>query len=254
MGIKRGGSNLGVHRYRGNGGSKFLVLTLVMVLILAPMVFFIGRGIYSTDSIDENDSSISSKQDVDWRTKLALQHVKSLFSKDVIEVIKANTDDMGPLSLDSFRKSNFSTSWKFGGQENVSDLESDSAEVVETKKQENLNDKQEIILDDDHSQYLKSEAIELSKLVDSAVLGKYSIWRKEADNENVDTTIRLMRDQIIMAMVYLSIANMKNKSDMVHELQDHIKESQRALGDATTDNDLSRSAPERKYKISKEKI
>lgn len=51
MGIKRGGSNLGVHRYRGNGGSKFPVLTLVMVLILAPMVFFIGRGIYSTDSI-----------------------------------------------------------------------------------------------------------------------------------------------------------------------------------------------------------
>nr|GEW04321.1 polygalacturonate 4-alpha-galacturonosyltransferase-like [Tanacetum cinerariifolium] len=279
MGIKRGGSNLGVHRYRGNGGSKFPVLTLVMVLILAPMVFFIGRGIYSTDSIDENDSSISSKQDVDWRTKLALQHVKSLFSKDVIEVIKANTDDMGPLSLDSFRKSNFSTSWKFGGQENVSDLESDSAEVVETKKQENLNDKQEFFLDDDHSQYvdtptnlarrqlrdkrreqraadllkhdddvtlkLESEAIERSKSVDSAVLGKYSIWRKEADNENIDTTVRLMRDQTIMARVYLSIANMKNKSDMVHELQARIKESQRALGDATTDNDLSRSAPEK---------
>ncbi|GJS33691.1 polygalacturonate 4-alpha-galacturonosyltransferase-like protein isoform X1 [Tanacetum coccineum] len=280
MGIKRGGSNLGVHRYRGNGGSKFPVLTLVMVLILAPMVFFIGRGIYSTDSIDENDSSISSKQDVDWRTKLALQHVKSLFSKDVllvIEVIKANTDDMGPLSLDSFRKSNFSTSWKFGGQENVSDLESDSAEVVETNKQENPNDKQENSLDgndvlllanvsirrsnrdkrreqraadllkhdDDVTLKLESEAIERSKSVDSAVLGKYSIWRKEADNENVDTTVRLMRDQIIMARVYLSIANMKNKSDMVHELQARIKESQRALGDATTDNDLSRSAAEK---------
>lgn len=49
-----------------------------------------------------------------------------------------------------------------------------------------------------------------------------------------------MRDQIIMARVYLSIANMKNKSDMVQELQARIKESQRALGDATIDNDLSR--------------
>lgn len=48
-------------------------------------------------------------------------------------MIKANTDDMGPLSLDSFRKSNFSTSWKFGGQENVSDLESDSPEVCITQ-------------------------------------------------------------------------------------------------------------------------
>ncbi|KAI7733791.1 hypothetical protein M8C21_012542 [Ambrosia artemisiifolia] len=265
MGIKRGGSSLGVHRNRGGGGggSRFPVVSLVLVLVLAPMVFFIGRGIYSADSIDQNDSSKHQElQDVDWRTKLALEHV--------IDVIKANTDDMGPLSLDSFRKNNFSASWKFDGQENVVD----SVNIQETPKL-----KQDTSLDDTHTQHedspaslarrqlrekrrerraaellkqdddvsikLENAAIERSKSVDSAVLGKYSIWRKEADNENIDTTVRLMRDQMIMARVYVSIALLKNKTDMAHELQTRIKESQRALGDATTDNDLNPSAPEK---------
>ncbi|XP_071709518.1 polygalacturonate 4-alpha-galacturonosyltransferase-like [Rutidosis leptorrhynchoides] len=279
MAIKRGGSNLGLHRNRGGGGggggSQFPILTLVLILILAPMVFYIARGIHSTNSIDQNDSQISISnnqelQNLDWRTRLALQHVKSLFSKEVIDVIKANTDDLGPLSLDSFRKSNFSASWHFDGQENVIDF---------VNVQETLKGKQEIPLDDDHTLNvdtptnlarrqlrdkrrekraddllkldddvtlkLENAAIERSKSVDSAVLGKYSIWRKETDNENIDTTLRLMRDQIIMARVYLSIATMKNKTDMVHELQNRIKESQRALGDVTTDSDLNRSAPEK---------
>ncbi|XP_023730764.1 polygalacturonate 4-alpha-galacturonosyltransferase isoform X2 [Lactuca sativa] len=274
MAIKRGVSSFGVHRNRGGGGSRFPVFTLVLILVLAPMVFFVGRGIYSADSIDQNDSSISNnKQDVDWRTKLALQHIKSLLSKEVIDVIKANTDDLGPLSLDSFRKQNFSASWKFSGQENVIDISSSSSEIVATNKQETPKGKQDSSLVDDHSQYmetptmlarrklrdkrretraaglmkqdedvsikLENAAIERSKSVDSAVLGKYSIWRKEADNENIDTTVRLIRDQIIMARVYVSIATMKNKTNMAHELQIRIKESQRALGDATTDIDLN---------------
>nr|KAJ0214122.1 hypothetical protein LSAT_V11C400171800 [Lactuca sativa] len=260
MAIKRGVSSFGVHRNRGGGGSRFPVFTLVLILVLAPMVFFVGRGIYSADSIDQNDSSISN-------------------NKQVIDVIKANTDDLGPLSLDSFRKQNFSASWKFSGQENVIDISSSSSEIVATNKQETPKGKQDSSLVDDHSQYmetptmlarrklrdkrretraaglmkqdedvsikLENAAIERSKSVDSAVLGKYSIWRKEADNENIDTTVRLIRDQIIMARVYVSIATMKNKTNMAHELQIRIKESQRALGDATTDIDLNQSAPEK---------
>lgn len=34
----------------------------------------------------------------------------------VFAIIKASTDDLGPLSLDSFRKSNLSASWRFVGQ------------------------------------------------------------------------------------------------------------------------------------------
>lgn len=92
--------------------------------------------------------------------------------------------------------------------------------------------------DDESIVKLENAAIERSKSVDSAVLGKYSIWRKENENENSDSTVRLMRDQIIMARVYLSIAKMKKKADLYAQLQTRLRESQRALGDATADADL----------------
>ena len=87
---------------------------------------------------------------------------------------------------------------------------------------------------------VENTAIERSKSVESAILGKYNIWRKEIENENVDSTVRLMRDQIIMARVYLSIAKMKNKVELYEELIYRLKESQHALGDAVSDADLHR--------------
>ncbi|KAL5058593.1 hypothetical protein RYX36_030197 [Vicia faba] len=98
--------------------------------------------------------------------------------------------------------------------------------------------------DDEVIVKLEDFAIERSKAVDSAVLGKYNIWRKENENEN-DSTVRLMRDQIIMARVYLSIAKMKNKFDLYQELQTRLKESQRVLGEATSDADLYQSEHEK---------
>lgn len=92
--------------------------------------------------------------------------------------------------------------------------------------------------DDEVTIKLESAAIERSKSVDSAVLGKYSLWRKEIDNENSDSTVRLIRDQIIMAKVYVSLAKMKNKLHLANELQTRIKESHRSLGEATSDTDL----------------
>ena len=85
---------------------------------------------------------------------------------------------------------------------------------------------------------VENTAIERSKSVESAILGKYNIWRKEFENENGDSTVRLMRDQIIMARVYISIAKLKNKVELHEELISRLKESQRALGDAVSDADL----------------
>jgi hypothetical protein len=92
--------------------------------------------------------------------------------------------------------------------------------------------------DDEARIKLENAAIERSKAVDSAVLGKYSIWRKENENENSDSTVRLMRDQIIMARVYSTLAKSKNKNDLYQKLQTRIRESQRAVGEANADADL----------------
>ncbi|KAI9182321.1 hypothetical protein LWI28_024183 [Acer negundo] len=281
MAIRRGLLFTEINRKRG-GGSRLPILIVVLFTLLAPLVFFFGRGFHTTASIDENNiPSDSAKQSVHWRETLALQYVKSLFSKEVIDVIASSTVDLGPLSLDTFRKNNMSASWKVNGLETSVDNNaiSEPNQTAADARKETPGGKGDKYLADDHSQStntsakqnrrqlrdkrrekraaylvqqddeavvkLENAAIERSKSVDSAVLGKYSIWRKENENENSDNTVRLMRDQMIMARVYLSIANMKNKLDLQHELRVRLKESQRALGDAMADADLHRSSSEK---------
>lgn len=207
---------------------------------------------------------------------MALQHLSSLFSKEVLDVITANIDDSNPLSLDSFRKSNMSASWKIDGSEAsfenkpkvsadnmkqqtpkgmVTESSDEQSKFVDSpaklarrqlREKRRLKRAAELVQQDEEvTVKLENAAIERSKSVDSAVLGKYSIWRKENENENTDSTLRFMRDQMIMARVYLTIAKMKNKLDLYQELQTRIKESQRALGEASGDADLHHSAPER---------
>ncbi|VAI34981.1 hypothetical protein VPH35_091538 [Triticum aestivum] len=123
-----------------------------------------------------------------------------------------------------------------------------AAKIARRKLREIRREKRAMDLvrkDDEALVKLENAAIERSKAVDSAVLGKYSIWRKENENENSDSTVRLMRDQIIMARVYSVLAKSKNKHGLYQELQSRIKESHRAVGEATADADLHRSAPDR---------
>ncbi|KAL6126050.1 hypothetical protein ACLB2K_074101 [Fragaria x ananassa] len=269
MAVKRG-----LHRNRA-AGSRFPIAVFIFVLFLVPLIFFVGRGLYTSDKNDY--ISGPGEKTLDWRERVALQHAKSLFSKEVIDVIAASTNDMGPLSLDFFRKNNLSASWKVIGEKTssvtdpemnltavdakqetsrveVDDASDNHAQPLDASKlarrqlreAKRASRASELTRHDDESIVkLESAAIERSKSVDSAVLGKYSIWRKENENENFDSTVRLMRDQIIMARVYLSIAKMKNKPDLYEQLQTRLRESQRALGEATADADLPKSAPER---------
>ncbi|KAJ6675468.1 HEXOSYLTRANSFERASE [Salix viminalis] len=279
MALKRGLSSSGANKNRsGGGGSSLPILLVIFFCVLSPLIFFVGRGLNITsspaDQNNENDNAVGSgKQQLDWRERLALQHVKPLFSKEVIDVITSSTADLGPLSLDSFRKNKLSASWKVIGGETLVDNKaaSETNQTATVVKQEASKGKEDnsqsddtpaklarrqlrekrrekrvaelLQQDDEATARLENAAIERSKLVDGAVLGKYSIWRKEMDSENSDSTVRLMRDQMIMARVYLSIAKMKNKHDLLLELQTQLKGSQRALGESSADSDLHPSAP-----------
>ncbi|KAG7561625.1 Nucleotide-diphospho-sugar transferase [Arabidopsis thaliana x Arabidopsis arenosa] len=274
MALKRGLS--GVNRIRGSsGGSRSVLVLLIFFCVFAPLVFFVGRGVYIDSSTDFSNASV--KQNLDWRERLAMQSVRSLFSKEVLDVIATSTADLGPLSLDSFKKNNLSASWRgigvdtsFRHSENPTtpDVKSNilnekrdsiskdsSHQKVETptkihrrqlrEKRREMRAKELVQHNDDTILKLENAAIERSKSVDSAVLGKYSIWRRENENDNSDSNIRLMRDQVIMARVYSGIAKLKNKNDLLQELQARLKDSQRVLGESTSDADLPRSAHEK---------
>ncbi|KAG5386482.1 hypothetical protein IGI04_037952 [Brassica rapa subsp. trilocularis] len=269
MALKRGLS--GVNRIRGGGGgggggSRSAFILLVFFCVFAPLVFFVGRGVYIDSSNDYSNDSV--KQDLDWRERLAMKSLRSLFSKEasVLDVITASTADLGPFSLDSFKKNNLSASYRevdtsvrnSQNQTTSSALNAKgditskggSHQKVETpakfyrrqlrEKRREMRANELVKRNVDTILKLENAAIERSKSVDSAVLGKYSIWRRENENDNSDSNIRLMRDQVIMARVYCGIAKLKNKTELLQELQARIKDSQRVLAEATTDADLPR--------------
>ncbi|KAL5062119.1 hypothetical protein RYX36_023856 [Vicia faba] len=258
----------------GSKGVRFTVLRFVLLCVLTPVVFFLSRGSHVAD---QNDiSAVPDTQHVaKWREWNALQDLKSHFSKEVFDVIVSSTDDMGPLSLDNFRK-NMSASWRVVGLE-TSNVAYELKQPTTHVRQEKLKVKEErsseglaqwtdspalqarrkliekrrvkraselVKMDNEVIVKLENSAIEHSRSVESAVLGKYNIWRKEIENENADSSVRFMRDQIIMARVYVSIAKMKNKLELYQELQSRLKESQHALSDAISDSDLHHSSHE----------
>ncbi|KAJ0964228.1 hypothetical protein J5N97_029350 [Dioscorea zingiberensis] len=277
----------------GGAGSGFRpsIVLLFLFSMLAALAFLAARTVRS----DER-KGVMDKKVLDWREQLALESMKSVLTKEVIDSISASKNDLGPWSLDLFRKNHVSSSWIIEGlddaqQNNVSSNDpsqtasdpeqkssptktekgatsgsfksanegkqdgTDGHQLVDTpaklarrQLREKRREKRamELVQQDDEALVrLENAAIERSKAVDSAVLGKYSIWRRDNENENSDSTVRLMRDQMIMARVYSIIAKTRNKLELYQDLQTRLKESQRAVGDANSDADLHHSAPEK---------
>ncbi|KAI4369797.1 hypothetical protein MLD38_018201 [Melastoma candidum] len=269
-------------RFRPGGFAGSWLPLALLLLFLAPSAFFLlyfdrpslrGSDPGGIDSLNGQSQKIA-----DWRERMVLQHLKSLFSKEVFDVVAASMDDLDPLNVDNFRKNNLSASWTWAGSGDSLDdvisgpkktgfVERDGskssgaypsgeytqfvdtpAKLARRQLREKRRQKRAADLvqqDDEAIVKLENAAIERSKSVDSAVLGKYSIWRKENENENPDSTVRFMRDQMIMARVYLTLAKMKDKLELYQEIQSRLKESQRALGEATADADLHNSASEK---------
>nr|CAD1821213.1 unnamed protein product [Ananas comosus var. bracteatus] len=89
---------------------------------------------------------------------------------------------------------------------------------------------------------MRQAAIERSKQFVNTARERYSIWRREFSNPNSDSTLKLMKDQVIMAKVYASMARSKKEFNLYDSLMKCIKESQLAVGDANSDNELPRSS------------
>lgn len=80
MALKRGLLSVRVLSNRSSG-SRLPIAILVFFSVLAPLVFFVGRGLYISDQ--NSIQSDFSKQNVDWRERLALQSIKNLFTKEL---------------------------------------------------------------------------------------------------------------------------------------------------------------------------
>ncbi|CAO2815752.1 unnamed protein product [Amaranthus hypochondriacus] len=89
---------------------------------------------------------------------------------------------------------------------------------------------------------MEKAAIERAQGLDTTVIGKYSIWRRDYDNSNSDSTLKLMRDQVIMAKAYATIAKAKNESSLYDSLMKCTRDSLAVIGEANSDAELQPSA------------
>lgn len=309
MPSKRGNGKLRSRSYK----FRLPVISLLLISVVAPLVFLAGR-FTSFGRKEFSEGSANYKTD---ELKLnALDQVESLFPKEVIEVIKSNTYDSGPLSLNPIERKGLSASWAqnkhvSGSRENKETFQLEThihgdeiwssnpgiliprrealdvheelgtTQIEEVVKPEQkaalplLRLEQNVTDDEMHevpsaqitrrqlrierkekrvteltqhngvaAANLERETIERKKEIDGDILKKYSIWRQDNDDES-DFLVRLMRDQVIMARVYSTLAHSQDDADLLRELNLRIKESRRVLGEANIDTDLPHSASQK---------
>ncbi|KAK6916815.1 Glycosyl transferase, family 8 [Dillenia turbinata] len=106
------------------------------------------------------------------------------------------------------------------------------------RERRNLRAAELIRQDKENDNQMQTAAVERSKNFDTTVTGKYSIWRRDYENRISDSTLKLMRDQIIMAKAYASIARVKNESVLYASLIERAKENEQAIGEANSDVEL----------------
>ncbi|KAM3220568.1 putative galacturonosyltransferase 3 [Capsicum annuum] len=119
---------------------------------------------------------------------------------------------------------------------------------IKLKRQRLRNERRErrtaelIQQDKEIENQIQDAALERAKKLDTTRMGKKNIWRKEYENPNSDSALKLMRDQIIMARAYATIAKAKNEDSLYDSLINHSRENQLAIGEATSDAELQPSA------------
>ncbi|XP_072955579.1 polygalacturonate 4-alpha-galacturonosyltransferase-like isoform X2 [Typha angustifolia] len=220
--------------------NRIVFIFKISVLLFLPSLLFLAVR-------DKDHLNFSSKQIIGVREQLSsINHRTSVMRKKLIEEhvgrvtlnVKSTdvviSDDL--LILDK-------------GPNYISDV-NQLPEILSLLAQKKLRDRRkerntvELVQQDDIVfVQLENAVIQHSKPMESAVLGKYSLWRKRCENAKSDSTLRFLREQIIMARVFLTLANSRNKRELYQDLLVRLRESQHIIGEATADSELHPSAP-----------
>ncbi|KAJ7529196.1 hypothetical protein O6H91_15G037300 [Diphasiastrum complanatum] len=194
-----------------------------------------GGNDQSSSLIKEKMLNMARKDEIALKGKEVLENLKETEAEDQL-VIASDAEHVGELVI--------SRSY---AEDNSSSKGPDPAQGKKTKmwlQKQNQRLKELMQQSEEEKRKLEDEAIEQPKMVNRATIGKYSVWRSD-ENENSDSLVRLMKDQLIMARVYASIAQARHNTHLFQSLKLRITESQRSLGEASIDADLAHSALER---------
>ncbi|KAF6148394.1 hypothetical protein GIB67_036609 [Kingdonia uniflora] len=261
------------------------MVMFLVVLVRADMsdIPLIGRNLKGSRLLYDCEQC-RNKKELDENKEISYGQVDNLPWKEDIDIIATYADASGTVRINTVNSKYLSASWVWQNpddkiQDQLSNIQAkkDSSEeglngadessglsAVEelTQDPEPINPVKlmrrklrrerkerrtaELIQQDKEAEHqMQAEAIERSQNLNTTVRGKYSLWKREYDNPNADSALKLMQDQIIMAKAYGSIAKTKNKVSLYDSLMKHIKDNQHAIGEASSDAELNPRALDR---------
>ncbi|KAE9586593.1 hypothetical protein Lal_00004384 [Lupinus albus] len=263
---------------RSSPSSLLLLLFILSVLFLDALVIP-AADISTTTTTSQRASSALydcnqciGKQDISTTTLLRNNYPHHQKEED-IDIIAAYSDAYGHVQLARLKMSHLSHSWIWENPTtHATNSTSSSQDLIEhnpnhetilktprsstmtpvkikrriMREERRKTRASELMQQDKETDnHIISAAIQRSEGFDITVKGKYSIWRREYENPNSGSTLKLMRDQIIMAKAYANIAKSNNKPLLYDALVKHSRESQQAIGEATNDFELHLGALDR---------
>ncbi|XP_077246850.1 putative galacturonosyltransferase 3 isoform X2 [Tasmannia lanceolata] len=193
-------------------------------------------------------STIKSKDLSDswvWENPLDRKHEwrkDRLEREGSLQQVSSGSEDSNRSSMDE-QKPGEGVSHKYQQDAQISPVKLKRRQTRQIRKKKRTG---ELMRQDKETEnQMQAASIQRSKQLNTTTRGKYGIWKKEYENPNSDSTLKLMRDQVIMAKVYASITETKNHMDLYNSLNKCIKENQHAIGEANSDPELHKSALER---------
>ncbi|XP_010542700.1 PREDICTED: probable galacturonosyltransferase 6 [Tarenaya hassleriana] len=221
---------------------RILILSLLLVSVLAPIVFVSNRlksitSVGRREFIEEltniryrtNDLRLNS---IEQEDEEGLEEPKLILYKDVKfdSVVQYRSSDESGAAKQSTegRKTGFFS--EIGGNNHKS------------KEEEAIVSNQTVVSSDVKDQSLPI-VIQLNNDVEfQNPVAKGEKEARAQSEQATDERVKEIRDKIIQAKAYLNFAPPGSNSQIVKELRARMKELERAVGDATNDKDLSKSA------------
>ncbi|KAL5561790.1 hypothetical protein UlMin_031537 [Ulmus minor] len=245
---------------------RILILSLLSISVLAPIVF-VSHRLKNLSSIGRKDfiedlSSIKFKRDnlrlkaiqqeageglkeprlVVYKDKNQNSAVSFSSLDDIHDSVSSENDGGTTIVLERTRNETNHESkvgdWQFQ-QRGISDI---SGEKLQEQFFQKVKDDQDV------PSKLREVTDEKPKEIQDPKYNKAVKHDRNVHSQAhqvTDQRVNEMKDQLIRARAYLNFAPPGSNSHLVKELKLRIREVERAVGDATKDSDLSRSALQR---------
>ncbi|KAM1346533.1 hypothetical protein ACFX13_036576 [Malus domestica] len=241
---------------------RILILALLCVSVFTPVVFVSQRLKNLTPNW--RNESIEDLSNIKYRTDSVKLSVEQESSEGLKEPRKVLYEDTYLLSAVNYTLKKDHVDKETGNVGDATDMlerTTNGTKYESNKGDKQLQQRQVSSMSRGKKQLNKQDQnvhSQSRKVIDERIRRKKDVRPNRAvqhdqnahsNLQKVTKKINEMKDQVIRAKAYLSSAPPSSKSSLVKELKLQIKEVERAIGGATKDSDLSKSALQRMRKM-----